>query len=72
MKSTLSQSMVESPRWTKRRFRSTYLEEVGMGTKNKYFVRMGRRGVLYLQERHCGIKLGDCLHTMDERIAEIR
>ena len=43
-----------------------------MGTKKKYFVRRGKRGVIYLQERHCGLKLGDCLDTTDERIAEIR
>ena len=43
-----------------------------MGTKKKYFVRRGKRGVIYLQERHCGLKLGDCLQTTDERIAEIR
>jgi len=43
-----------------------------MGTKKKYFVRRGKRGVLYLQERHCGLKLGDCLDTTDEKIAEIR
>ena len=43
-----------------------------MKTKRKYFVRRGKRGVIYLQERHCGLKLGDCLDTTDERIAEVR
>ena len=43
-----------------------------METKKKYFVRRGKRGVIYLQERHCGLKLGDCLDTTDEKIAEIR
>ena len=43
-----------------------------MKTKRKYFVRRGKRGVIYLQERHCGLRLGDCLHTTDEGIAEIR
>ena len=43
-----------------------------METKRKYFVRRGKRGVIYLQERHCGLKLGDCLDTTDEKIAEIR
>lgn len=28
--------------------------------------------VLYLDERHCGVKLSDCLHTTDKKIAEIR
>ena len=72
MKSMHSQSVVQSPRWQKRRFRSTHQEEVDMKTKEKYFVRRGKRGVIYLQERHCGLKLGDCLGTTDERIAEIR
>ena len=43
-----------------------------MGTKKKYSVRRGKRRVTYLQERHCGLKLGDCLQTADEKIAEIR
>jgi len=43
-----------------------------MGNKKKYFVVRGKRKVIYLQERHCGVKLGDCLNTTDERIAEIR
>ena len=72
MKPALQNNVIEFPRWTKRRFRSTYQEEVGMKTKQKYFVRRGKRGVIYLQERHCGLKLGDCLDTTDERIAEIR
>ena len=38
----------------------------------KYFRRKGKRGVLYLQERHQGVPLWDCLKTTDERIAEIR
>ena len=72
MKSAISQTMVEFPRWVKRRFRSTHQEELDMGNKTKYFVRRGKRGVLYLQERHCGVKLSDCLGTTDERIAEVR
>ena len=43
-----------------------------MGTKQKYFRRRGKRGVIYLAERHCGVLLSDCLHTTDERIAELR
>jgi len=43
-----------------------------MGTKKKYFRPRGKRGVIYLQERYCGVKLSDCLHTTDEKIAEIR
>jgi len=43
-----------------------------METKKAYFRPRGKRGVIYLQERHCGVKLSDCLHTTDERIAEIR
>ena len=72
MKSPISHSVVESPRWQSRRFRSTYRTEVDMGTKNKYFRRRGKRDVIYLQERHCGVSLNDCLGTTDEKIAEIR
>lgn len=43
-----------------------------MVRKKSYMVRRGKRGVWYLQERHCGVRLGDCLQTTDERIAEIR
>lgn len=40
--------------------------------KQNYFKRRGKRGVIYLNERHCGVQLWDCLETTDERIAEIR
>ena len=43
-----------------------------METKKKYFRYRGKRRVIYLQERHCGHHLKDCLRTTDERIAEIR
>ena len=43
-----------------------------MGTKKKYFVRRGKGKVFYLQERYRGMKLGDCLQTTDEKVAEIR
>ena len=43
-----------------------------MNRKQNYFRRKGKRGVLYLQERHCGVALFDCLGTTDERIAEHR
>ena len=64
--------MVKFPRWQKRRFRSTFRTEVDMETKHKYFRRRGKREVIYLQERHCGVSLNDCLGTTDEKIAEIR
>lgn len=40
--------------------------------KQNYFKRRGKRGTIYLNERHCGVQLWDCLDTTDERIAEIR
>jgi len=43
-----------------------------METKQKYFRRRGKRGVIYLQERHDGTLLNDCLNTTDAKIAEIR
>jgi len=67
-----TEKLVNSPPWTSRRFRSTFLEEDDMETKKKYWRPKTKRGVLYLQERHCGVLLNDCLHTTDERIAERR
>ncbi|MCH7650670.1 MAG: site-specific integrase [Nitrospinae bacterium] len=43
-----------------------------METKNKYFRYRGKRRIIYLQERHCGYLLKDCLGTTDEQIALIR
>ena len=43
-----------------------------MERKQKYFRRKGKRGIIYLQERYCGVRLCDCLGTTDEKIAEIQ